>query len=348
VSRPTLAVSRSEGKPCALDGASKSSLLAFSSWLRPRRRAAVRPPGSPSEPFALTQSVPAMPTDLTATAISATKTRLHWTDNANDETGYEVSNGVESRALGANGTGYDWGGQAAGTPMCFKVRAVNAAGPSPWYPNVPPFSVCAMTFRPPAAPTWIGLTAGDETTFSLQWLDHADNEAGFQIADDRRHRIWAPGRPGRGATGVNWPGHRPGESRCFRLRAVNALASAWTGWACATTPTGNRSTEPRFACPTGGACETQRAMTNLAFPPMRALTRRRASLRARRALARFLGRMYADGAHKRLTCRRTTVSTVVCSASWHHGRRRYRGRIVVQRDGLVRTQILRRRVQPPS
>jgi hypothetical protein len=53
-----------------------------------------------------------------------------------------------------------------------------------------------MTFRPPAAPTWIGLTAGDETTFSLQWLDHADNEAGFHIADDRRHRISAPARPG--------------------------------------------------------------------------------------------------------------------------------------------------------
>jgi hypothetical protein len=129
---------------------------------------------------------------------------------------------------------------------------------------------------------------------------------------------------------------------------VNALASAWTGWACATTPTGNRSPEPRFACPTGGACETQRAVTNLAFPPVRALTRRRASLRARRALTRFLGHMYADGADKRLTCRRTTVSTFVCSASWHHRRRRYRGRIVVQRDGLVRTQILRRRVQAPS
>jgi hypothetical protein len=296
----------------------------------------------------LTRSVPAMPTDLTATPISATTTRLHWTDNANDETGYEISNGVEGRSLPANGTGYDWGGQSPGTAMCFRVRAVNAAGPSPWYPNVPPFVVCAVTLRPPAAPAWIGLTAADETTFSLQWLDRADNEWGFQISDDRGHRIEAPGRPGRGATGVNWPGHRPGESRCFRIRAVDALTSAWTPWACATTPTSDGRAEPTFACPTGGVCETQRAATNLAFPPVRALTRRRARLRAARALVRFLGRGYAAGLDKRMTCRRTTVSTFVCAASWRRGGRRYRGRIVVRRDGLVRTQVVRRRIHAPS
>jgi hypothetical protein len=303
-------------------------------------RAATRE--SPLEPLTLTQTVPAMPTGLTAVAISATKTRLQWTDNANDETGYEVTNGVESHVLAVNGTGYDWDGQAPGTSMCFRVRAVNAAGSSPWYPGVPPFSVCAMTLRRPAAPTWMGVTAGDETMFTLQWLDHADNEAAFQIVDDRGHRIGAPGRPGRGATGVSWPGHRPGDSRCFRIRAVNALSSAWTRWACAITPTSDRQVEPRFACPTGGACETQRAVANLAFPAVRALTRRGATLWAGRALARFLRHVYAGGVDKSLTCRRTTVSTFVCSASWHRGRWRYRGRIVVRRDGLVRMNVLQR------
>jgi hypothetical protein len=301
------------------------------------------PVGAPrANSVALTQSVPAMPTDLTATAVSATKVRLRWTDNANDETGFEVSNGVETHSLAANGAGYDWGGLRPGTSMCFKLRAVNAAGPSPWYPDVPPFVVCATTFRAPAAPRWIGLTTPDKTTFGLRWLDRADNEAGFEIFDDRGRQIRAPARPGTGPTEVDWPGHTPDESRCFRIRAMNAVASAWTAWACARIPAADGSTAGRFACSTGASCETERAVANLAFAPVRALSRRRATVRAAHALERLLGGMDANGGNHRITCRRAVRSAFRCLARWRDGPWRYRTRIAVSADGLVRVVVMRR------
>lgn len=80
--------------------------------------------------------VPAAPADLTATVVSTTEIRLNWTDKSNDETGFKVEmrevtgTFVEILSLPANTTTALVTGLTPATGYEFRVRAVNAAGPS--------------------------------------------------------------------------------------------------------------------------------------------------------------------------------------------------------------------------
>jgi hypothetical protein len=87
----------------------------------------------------------AAPSNLTVTAMDAHDIRVSWHDNSQNETGFEINNGVTSKNVAANSTTYTWGGLAPGTYMCFHVRAHNSAGSSAWDPNVSPWYVCATT-----------------------------------------------------------------------------------------------------------------------------------------------------------------------------------------------------------
>lgn len=93
-------------------------------------------------------SVPAAPSNLTATAVDQHDIKLTWHDNSSNETGFEINNGVTSRNTGPNSTTYIWGGLAPGTYMCFKIRSYNSAGDSSWDPNVSPWYVCTTTPKP--------------------------------------------------------------------------------------------------------------------------------------------------------------------------------------------------------
>lgn len=86
-------------------------------------------PGTPT-------ATPAAPTNLTATAASATSVTLGWTDNSTNETGFNVytadGNG-EFELLGSSGpntVGGTVSGLAAGSHVRFRVTAFNAAGES--------------------------------------------------------------------------------------------------------------------------------------------------------------------------------------------------------------------------
>ena len=96
-----------------------------------------------------TTTVPAAPSNLTATAVDPNNIKLTWQDNSGNETGFEINNGVVSRDAGANSTTYTWDGLAPGTYMCFKIRSYNSAGDSPWDPNVSPWYVCTTTPKTP-------------------------------------------------------------------------------------------------------------------------------------------------------------------------------------------------------
>jgi hypothetical protein len=95
--------------------------------------------------------LPAAPSNLTVYAADSHDIRLNWQDNSNNETGFEINNGVLSRDVGANTTTYTWGGLAPGTYMCFRIRAYNSAGDSAWDPDVSPWYVCATTPLPAPA-----------------------------------------------------------------------------------------------------------------------------------------------------------------------------------------------------
>ena len=126
---------------------------------------------APFVTFTVTQgtpgtSVPAAPSNLTATAVDQHDIRLNWQDNSSNETGFEINNGVLGKDAPANSATYTWGGLAPGTYMCFKIRSYNSAGDSAWDPNVSPYYVCTTTPKPPgasppAAPSNLTATAVD-------------------------------------------------------------------------------------------------------------------------------------------------------------------------------------------
>ncbi len=86
------------------------------------------PPGTP----------PSAPSDLTASATSSTSVDLAWTDNASDETGFEVErslDGVSFALVGTTGadvTAFTDSGLTAASSYWYRVRATNGAGSSAW------------------------------------------------------------------------------------------------------------------------------------------------------------------------------------------------------------------------
>jgi len=86
-------------------------------------------------------SVPAAPSQLTATPTSGTSIALVWVDNASDETGFKIersANGVDWSQIDTVGEGiegYTDTGRTAGTQYYYRVRAYNDSGNSS-YSNV--------------------------------------------------------------------------------------------------------------------------------------------------------------------------------------------------------------------
>ncbi len=81
-------------------------------------------------------TLPDAPTTLTATAVSSSQIDLGWTDNANDEDGFEVEWSLDGNnfshlaTLGSNVTSYSDTGLSASTTYFYRVRAFNGSGNS--------------------------------------------------------------------------------------------------------------------------------------------------------------------------------------------------------------------------
>ena len=90
-----------------------------------------------------TQTVPAAPSNLTATAVSTSQINLSWTDNSNNETGFKIercqgsscTNFVQIATTAANATTFSNTGLARNTRYRYRVRAFNAVGNS-GYSNI--------------------------------------------------------------------------------------------------------------------------------------------------------------------------------------------------------------------
>jgi hypothetical protein len=108
----------------------------------------VAPTPTPTPYVPPTPPPPAAPTGLTATATGPNSVVLTW-NGSSGATGYVISNGsAELATVGGGTTTYTVGGLAAGTYMCFAVRAYNAAESSGWTPHA-----CTSTATPPPTAT---------------------------------------------------------------------------------------------------------------------------------------------------------------------------------------------------
>ncbi|PRY44060.1 putative secreted protein (Por secretion system target) [Spirosoma oryzae] len=115
---------------------------------------------------------PAAPTQLTAAATSPTQVVLTWADLSGNESGFQLERGSSATGsftkvadITANTTTHTDTGLTDATPYCYRLRAVNAAGPSGYTD-----AVCVTTpLAPPGAPTDLTAQLQDYDQIRLTW-----------------------------------------------------------------------------------------------------------------------------------------------------------------------------------
>lgn len=135
-----------------------------------------------------TPSPPADPSNLNATAASATQINLSWTDNSQVESGYKIerctgstcTNFAEVNQTGANTVSFQDSGLTASTAYRYRVRAFNTAGNS-GYSNIDGATTLASSGGTLEPPTNLAASAASTTQINLSWTDDSDIEDGFKI-----------------------------------------------------------------------------------------------------------------------------------------------------------------------
>lgn len=168
----------------------------------------------------------AAPTGLTATALSSTEIRLNWTDNATNETDYQIERAADGVSFamvsfggGANQVTRTDSGLTPNTTYHYRVRAVNGSAAS-GYSNVANATTQSTSTVPPAAPSNLVATALSSTEVRLTWTDNSTDETGFTITRSTDGVHWGDAlSAGANATSVNDPGRTPGLRYYYRIRA---------------------------------------------------------------------------------------------------------------------------------
>lgn len=208
-----------------------------------------------------TPTPPATPTNLVATAASASRIDLTWTDQASNEEGFSIERSTDGTTfavlatVGANVTTYANTGLPAATTYTYRVRATNSAGASAYSNLATASTPAAPTAPPPAAPTALTATAVSASQIDLAWTDASDNETGFEVERSNdgttfvRMTTTAANTTRLADTGLS-----AATTFHYRVRAVNtAGASPYTAVASATTP----ATAPPPPPPPGGSWQSQ-------------------------------------------------------------------------------------------
>lgn len=131
--------------------------------------------------------LPTLPTNLVATATSASQINLTWNDNSTNETGFKIerctgaacSSFAEIATVGAGIVAYQNTGLSASTLYRYRVRAYNLGGNSAYSDPAEATTPAAPT--PPADPSGLGATVISSTQINLAWIDNSNNEDGFKI-----------------------------------------------------------------------------------------------------------------------------------------------------------------------
>ncbi|QTR50333.1 fibronectin type III domain-containing protein [Candidatus Thiothrix anitrata] len=132
----------------------------------------------------VTLFTPVTPSDLSVSTLSGTRINISWTDNSDDETGFELErcsgNGCSGFAkvaeVTANETSYIEAGLQSGTEYSYRIRAVRSVDVSA-YSDIASTSTLVL----PVAPSALVAAANSTTKMNLSWTDSSDDETGFEL-----------------------------------------------------------------------------------------------------------------------------------------------------------------------
>ncbi|MXV99911.1 MAG: hypothetical protein F4X59_13180 [Holophagales bacterium] len=126
---------------------------------------------------------PAPPTDLRATVTDGTSVRLTWTDNSDDEVGFDVQAIVWGWsglfAVDADTESIEIPALARGGRYFFNVIAVDAEGRTAWSETL--VVTLGVSGRGPRGPRRLRAMPIDPTSVRLTWEDDSTDELGFEI-----------------------------------------------------------------------------------------------------------------------------------------------------------------------
>ena len=129
--------------------------------------------------------IPSPPSGLIASQIDYTWATVFWTDNANNENGFELERSgpgdlsIKSIILlSANTSNYIDRELVMDGVYRYRIRSINSDGNSGWS-NV--IEVVTPKILPPVAPTRLKSTKYTEKSISVCWDDNSDNEDSFII-----------------------------------------------------------------------------------------------------------------------------------------------------------------------
>lgn len=193
------------------------------------------------------------PSNLQASAMSATQVSLAWTDNATNETGFIVERATGGGAFAsvgtpaANATGFTDSGVSAGTTYSYRVKARNDAQTS----AASNTATVTTPQSPPSAPSGLTAAALSPTQVSLAWTDTSSNETGFVVERSTGSGWSTVATPGANAQGATDATAMPGTAYTYRVTARNdagssaaVTASVATPQAPPSAPTGLSATAP--------------------------------------------------------------------------------------------------------
>jgi len=175
-----------------------------------------------------TAVMPAAPTALVATPISAVRIDLQWTDSDNRETGFRIEHSTDSNtwtavaAVPANTTTASDTGLAPLTTYYYRVAATNATGLS-GYSGVAAATTYAEAALP-TAPTGLAATATAPDTVSLSWSGTTTDVTGYVIeraTDAAFTAIQATWTTAADVTTFSDSGLVPQTACFYRVRALN-------------------------------------------------------------------------------------------------------------------------------
>lgn len=133
------------------------------------------------------------PSELTATAVSASRVDVAWKDNASRETGFQLRRSTTGptgtftvlKTTGPDVTTHADEGLTASTQYCYKVRAFTTDN---GYTQYSSFSntACATTEAAPPppgpkAPSGVDATPTASDAVVVSWVDNSDNEEWFRV-----------------------------------------------------------------------------------------------------------------------------------------------------------------------